>query len=111
MPGKKRAGLDDLSSALDPLYDRAMAHPRKPKEPQHRRPRRKPRVTFIAYVGHDEVLVTTPTLEKRFVVEWFDPINGREQNDYERRVTADNGIKVLSRTFVQFTSPTDSDGC
>lgn len=58
-------------------------------------PKRK--VTFIVYAGDNEVLVTTPTLERKTKKQWFTE-GRRDPEEYSRTVLYDACVEITSDT-------------
>ena len=51
------------------------------------------KMKFVVYRCSTEVLVTTPSEEKKFLKEWFAD-TGRELANYDRVTYSDTGVQV-----------------
>lgn len=54
------------------------------------------KIKLIVYRGYNEVLVTTPSQEEKFLEEWFTN-GGRDTRDYTREPVYDTGFKVRAK--------------
>jgi len=49
---------------------------------------------FVIYTSRDEILVTTPELEKKMLKDWFAKNTGRSLDEYDKSGCKDNACQI-----------------